>query len=272
MSKYNLHGFFREGFPLLGVYISTFDEMIDFYASDLRQHFAQESVLPPVYLHQWYLTLFVTSLPLGTVVVIWDFILCNNLSALLPLTVALLKVLQSFLMRLRFEGIVKFLKSLRLSGDCDEGKIGKMLVKHADCYPIPERLLPNVTDVDFAKLLEEVCKNRTSFRKTRQETSLVDFDSIMAESAPNAPNPLNAAMQDQGLTADDEDDEEDQQHAALRESALSPAGITKESNKAKQRHEVAPTQTESSSRAAGSGGGGGGLSKRFLPKVIGRKT
>eukprot|EP01055_Gregarina_sp_Pseudo9_P000223 Gregarina_sp_Pseudo_9__222@NODE_1143_length_1841_cov_14_137625_g1070_i0_p1_GENE_NODE_1143_length_1841_cov_14_137625_g1070_i0NODE_1143_length_1841_cov_14_137625_g1070_i0_p1_ORF_typecomplete_len563_score96_11RabGAPTBC/PF00566_18/7_3e44Adeno_E3B/PF03376_14/0_18_NODE_1143_length_1841_cov_14_137625_g1070_i01271815 len=259
MSKYQLHGFFREGFPLLGLYISTFDEVIEYYASELRQHFAQESVLPPVYLHQWYLTLFVTSLPLGTVVVIWDFLLCTSLSSLVPLTVALLKVLQSFLMRLRFEGIVKFLKSLRLSGDCDEGKIGKMLVKHADFYPMPEKFAAALTNVDFAKLLEEVSRDKHAHRKVRQPApSLVDFDSILEEGHSNEPNPLNAAMQDQ----DFEDDDEEDSSVPLKEATQSPA-------KDKGRHKSgAPTQTENSSSSRA----GASLSKRFLPKVIGRKS
>lgn len=113
--------------------------MCEIYAPDLRRHFMQESVLAPVYLHQWYLTLFVTSLPLGTVAVTWDFFLCTGLHAILPLTLSLMKVLQSFLLRLRFEGIVKFLKSLRSSGDCDESKIGKMLVRQSQNFPLSEK-------------------------------------------------------------------------------------------------------------------------------------
>lgn len=84
--------------------------------------------------------MFVTSLPLGTTVVIWDCYLCTGLKALLPVTLALLKVLQLFLMRLRFEGIVKFLKSLRSPGDCEESKIGKMIVRKAGDFPIPDRI------------------------------------------------------------------------------------------------------------------------------------
>lgn len=138
MCRYHLHGFFREKFPLLNLYIKVYDSLARQYVPQLRSHFAQENVLPPVYLHQWYLTMFVTSLPLGTVVVVWDFVLATGLHGLIPLTLALLKVLQSFLLRLRFEGIVKFLRSLRSSGDCDESKIGKMLARQALSYPLTE--------------------------------------------------------------------------------------------------------------------------------------
>eukprot|EP01054_Gregarina_sp_Poly1_P009237 Gregarina_sp_Poly_1__9236@NODE_56_length_17373_cov_108_729111_g48_i0_p7_GENE_NODE_56_length_17373_cov_108_729111_g48_i0NODE_56_length_17373_cov_108_729111_g48_i0_p7_ORF_typecomplete_len259_score30_69RabGAPTBC/PF00566_18/7e15_NODE_56_length_17373_cov_108_729111_g48_i064307206 len=247
---------------LASIYRSTFDDLSEYYAPELRQHFSQESVLPPVYLHQWYLTLFVTSLPLGTVVVIWDFLLCSGLSALLPLTIALLKVLQSFLMRLRFEGIVKFLKSLRLSGDCDESKIGKMLVKHAENYPIPDKFLPAVAHIDFVKLLQESSKDKGLHQKLLRAPSLVDFDSILVNNRDsNEPNPLNTAMQDQGLNADDDD--EDDSYVPLKDSAQSPHEQTRDHNR--RHRNTAPTQTDAAA------GRSGGLSKRFLPKVIGRK-
>lgn len=51
-------------------------------------------------------------------------------------------MLQSFLLRLKFEGIVRFMRSLRSSGDCDESKIGKMLISQAENFRVLDKFKP----------------------------------------------------------------------------------------------------------------------------------
>jgi len=122
---------------------------------ELRNHFIREGMLPPVYLFQWFLTLFVTSLPLQTVVILWDYILSEGLHVLLPLTIALLKVLERYLLRQSFEEMLKFLKSLKISGGYDDTKIGRMLVRQADKISMPDELLTMVVRVDIKALIIE---------------------------------------------------------------------------------------------------------------------
>lgn len=57
--------------------------------------------LPLSFLSLRFLTLFVTSLPLRSVCVLWDFLLGEGLHGLLELAVALLKVLTRFIIHLR---------------------------------------------------------------------------------------------------------------------------------------------------------------------------
>jgi len=125
---------------LLSRYVQVYDRVCEYYAPELLTHFAAEGIYPPVYLHQWFLTLFVTNLPLGTVVILWDLIISEGLESLLSITVALLKIVQTFLLRLKFEDVVKFLKSLKSSGECDEGKIGQLLIRQASNYPLPPHI------------------------------------------------------------------------------------------------------------------------------------
>ncbi|EZG44313.1 TBC domain protein, partial [Gregarina niphandrodes] len=134
MARYHLHGFYRESFPLLDPFVDECQRRCRIYCPSLISHFEKENVLAPVYIHQWFLTLFVTSLPAGATVVLWDYILASNVHSVVSITMSLLSVLQSFLLRLRFEGIVRFLKSLRNSGNCDEFRIGRMLVKQAEDF------------------------------------------------------------------------------------------------------------------------------------------
>ncbi|CBZ52329.1 putative TBC domain-containing protein [Neospora caninum Liverpool] len=156
MQRYRLKGFFQEKFPLLRKYMKVFDTLASQQLPELRQHFLDEGVLPAVYLHQWFLTLFVTSLPLRSVCVLWDFLLGEGLHGLLELAVALLKVLTRFIIHLRFEEVVKFLKSLKSSGGgCDDFKVGKMLVKQAAKVQVPDALLQELLTADLAVLMRE---------------------------------------------------------------------------------------------------------------------
>eukprot|EP00931_Biecheleriopsis_adriatica_P104877 TRINITY_DN79491_c0_g1_i1.p1 TRINITY_DN79491_c0_g1~~TRINITY_DN79491_c0_g1_i1.p1 ORF type:complete len:401 (-),score=75.09 TRINITY_DN79491_c0_g1_i1:109-1311(-) len=116
-----LSGFYRRRFPLLRRYLSAYDELISEILPELHRHFAQENVQHAVYLHQWFLTLFINSLPLPMVLSVWDVLVCCGLEELLPITVSFLSVLQQTLLELRFEDILRFFKAMRCSGEdaCD---------------------------------------------------------------------------------------------------------------------------------------------------------
>ncbi|PHJ17975.1 tbc domain-containing protein [Cystoisospora suis] len=168
MQRYRLKGFFQEKFPLLRKYMKAFDTVASTQLPELRQHFADEGVLPAVYLHQWFLTLFVTSLPLRSVCVLWDFLLGEGLHGLLELAVALLKVLTRFIIHLRFEEVIKFLKSLKSSGGgCDDFKVGKMLVKQAAKVQLPEPVLMELLTADLAALTREAEEEEAAEAQTR---------------------------------------------------------------------------------------------------------
>eukprot|EP00923_Selenidium_pygospionis_P007161 GHVN01012286.1.p1 GENE.GHVN01012286.1~~GHVN01012286.1.p1 ORF type:complete len:201 (-),score=25.22 GHVN01012286.1:1033-1635(-) len=83
--------------------------------------------------------MFVSCLPLGTVVVLWDSIIEGGLHELLPLSIALFQVLSTFLLRMRFEEILKFFRTLRF--ECDEVKIGRLLVDAGETVVLPPRIL-----------------------------------------------------------------------------------------------------------------------------------
>ncbi|EER05043.1 TBC domain containing protein, putative, partial [Perkinsus marinus ATCC 50983] len=108
-----LAGFYRENFPLLGRYTHAFDELLARELPDLRDHFTEEGVQPTLYIHQWYLSLFINCLPLQTVFVLWDVIVSDGLPIILSISIALLKVLRPALMQMEFEDIVRFFKTMK---------------------------------------------------------------------------------------------------------------------------------------------------------------
>ncbi|CAK9055285.1 Ecotropic viral integration site 5 protein homolog (EVI-5) (Neuroblastoma stage 4S gene protein) [Durusdinium trenchii] len=68
----HLNGFYRRQFPLLKRYLWAFEELLSTTLPELQQHFLKENLQHAVYLHQWFLTLFISSLPLPMVLVFWD--------------------------------------------------------------------------------------------------------------------------------------------------------------------------------------------------------
>ena len=138
----SLRDFYREGFPLLMKYTMAFYELMRIEIPDLFAHFEKEGVSPSLFLHQWYLSLFINCLPFPTVLILWDSIITDGLPVVLSLSISLLKVLKNVLLKMEFEQIIKFFKTMR-NGDeeCDAQIIGQLLVKQACLITIPKELL-----------------------------------------------------------------------------------------------------------------------------------
>eukprot|EP01071_Lankesteria_metandrocarpae_P006997 Lankesteria_metandrocarpae@DN4549_c0_g1_i1.p1 len=156
MNLYELRGFFQESFPLLSRYVDIFDELCGTHVPKLKKHFNEQGIIAPMYLHQWLLTAFVTSMPLRTVVVIWDNLIATNLTVLLPISVTLLKVLEGYLLLRHFEEAVRFLKSLRDSKRQDEGRIGRHLARQSNKVVLTDDQLKRMLKLDLDALTKEL--------------------------------------------------------------------------------------------------------------------
>lgn len=146
---FNLSGFYREKFPLLRRYLRACDRLVAEMVPDLREHFIKEQVQPAVYLHQWFLTLFINCFPLSMVMIIWDVILCEGLPVILRIVVSILQVLKDSLLTMQFEDIVKFFKMMKTydeeDGELNAFRIGQLLMKHTEHVQIPERTMEFLT-------------------------------------------------------------------------------------------------------------------------------
>ena len=194
-----LNGFFKEGFPRLGLFVDAFDRILDVEVCELRQHFITINVQPSIYIHQWYLTLFINTLPLQTVLVIWDSIMCDGLPVLVAITIALLKVLKDVLLKMDFEDVIRFFKTMKTGEeDFDAAMIGRLLVRHSSHIDIPSDMLkilrsnPNADEVP--KLLEY--HDSPEYRKKNDKSWISILNqgfetfrsSISTKSPNNAPN------------------------------------------------------------------------------------
>ena len=142
----SLRDFYKEGFPLLMKYTIAFYELMREEIPDLYAHFEKEGISPSLFLHQWYLSLFINCLPFPTVLILWDSIICDGLPVVLSLSISLLKVLRNVLIKMEFEQIIKFFKTMK-NGDeeCDAKIIGQLLVKQACLISIPKHVLRSLS-------------------------------------------------------------------------------------------------------------------------------
>mmetsp|Transcript_19640 Transcript_19640/g.34781 ORF Transcript_19640/g.34781 Transcript_19640/m.34781 type:complete len:433 (+) Transcript_19640:24-1322(+) len=142
---FGLSGFYMERLPLLRRYLRACDKLVAETVPDLREHFIRENVQPAVYLHQWFLTLFINCFPLSMVLIIWDVIVCEGLPVILRIAVSILQVLKDSLLSMHFEEIIKFFKMMKTyddeDGELNAFRIGQLLMKHTEHVQIPESTL-----------------------------------------------------------------------------------------------------------------------------------
>lgn len=154
---FGLAGFYTGSHPLLHRYIRACQRLVAESVPELREHFIKESVEPAVYLHQWFLTLFINCFPLSMVMIIWDVIVCEGLPVILRIAVSILQVLKDSLLSMHFEEIIKFFKMMKTyddeDGELNAFRIGQLLVKHTENVQIPESTLEylrqDIMDEDF---------------------------------------------------------------------------------------------------------------------------
>jgi len=145
MDHDGVKGFYGERLPLLRKYLRACDKLVAETVPELREHFIREGVQPAVYLHQWFLTLFINCFPLSMVMIIWDVIVCEGLPVVLRIAVSILQVLKDSLLSMHFEEIIKFFKMMKTyddeDGELNASRIGQLLMKHTAHIEIPEHIL-----------------------------------------------------------------------------------------------------------------------------------
>lgn len=147
--RFNLAGFYGGKLPLLRRYLQCCDKFVAQTVPDLRDHFIKEQVQPAVYLHQWFLTMFINCFPLSMVLIMWDVIIVEGLPVILRIAVSILQVLKDSLLSMPFEEIIRFFKMMKSyddeEGDLNAYRIGQLLMKHTEHVQLPKRVLDSLT-------------------------------------------------------------------------------------------------------------------------------
>eukprot|EP00916_Digyalum_oweni_P002485 GHVL01004579.1.p1 GENE.GHVL01004579.1~~GHVL01004579.1.p1 ORF type:complete len:794 (+),score=131.14 GHVL01004579.1:101-2482(+) len=175
MEFYDMKDIFRDKFPLLFLYTRCFDELFKIKLPKLHNHFQEEQLLPVAYLHNC------NGLPLPTVVILWDCIICHGLPFMLNIALSILKVLEPYLLTLQFEHIVKYFKSLKSAKTPqDASKIGRLFASEADTWRLPSKMEKQLWEYQIQDLLRDaviesegliVKKNNTTQKAPGDENS-----------------------------------------------------------------------------------------------------
>lgn len=158
--RFGLAGLYRDRLPLLRRYLRVCDALMIDRMPDLHEHFKQENLQPAVYLHPWFLTLFIHCFPLPMVLVLWDVIICEGLPVLLQIAISTLEVQRETLLTIGLEDIVKFFRLMKSGENADPpaARIGQLLLRHAAHVDIPKHLL-DILENESVEVEDEECED-----------------------------------------------------------------------------------------------------------------
>lgn len=143
MDRYGLHGFYSDGLPLLPRYVDAFCHLMQEEAPALLKHLEQEGLSTCLYLHEWFLTVFISCLPLHAVVVVWNAVIHEGLEILIPVAVSILQAWEEEILAAKFADVFTLLKSLASKFDQQEDKLQPLLKKIA-AMKVPELVLAHL--------------------------------------------------------------------------------------------------------------------------------
>jgi hypothetical protein len=184
MEDCGLNGFYKNGRPLLKHFDGLFKQLMEELLPDLKCHFEKEGVESSDYLMLWFLSLFAFSLPMETVLLVWDIIMCKGLPYLVLVAAALLSSVQHVLLSKQHEEILQFFHSMTNSQDAvTAAEVGRCLTQHIREFnktPNIQSVLGSRPDVSADETMDNVRtfelepdRKVSSLRKSRGRRSIL---------------------------------------------------------------------------------------------------
>ncbi|XP_068445604.1 rab GTPase-activating protein 1-like isoform X2 [Clinocottus analis] len=110
MYDYGLSALYKNNFEDLHCKFYQLERLMQDQLPDLWSHFQELNLEAHMYASQWFLTLFTAKFPLCMVFHITDLLLCEGLSIIFNVALALLKTSKEDLLQADFEGALKFFR------------------------------------------------------------------------------------------------------------------------------------------------------------------
>uniref|UniRef100_A0AAY4BIH7 Rab GTPase-activating protein 1 n=1 Tax=Denticeps clupeoides TaxID=299321 RepID=A0AAY4BIH7_9TELE len=148
MFDYGLRELFKQNFEDLHCKFFQLERLMQEYIPDLYAHFLNVGLEAHMYASQWFLTLFTAKFPLYMVFHIIDLLLCEGISVIFNVALALLKTSKDDLLQTDFEGALKFFR-----------------------VPVPKRYR---SEENAKKLMELACSMKS---KKSRESRVVESES-----------------------------------------------------------------------------------------------
>lgn len=136
LQKLRLGGLFENGFPLLFQWFYVLIELMKLYTPKVHAFFEEDMILPDQYASSWFQTLYISILPFGFTVRIWDLLLLGNIGIVFRVAITLLQVLQpKILAEFSAMDAVHYLKKPQLDITADQ------FIQRVKKCNIPESLI-----------------------------------------------------------------------------------------------------------------------------------
>eukprot|EP01117_Protostelium_nocturnum_P013269 TRINITY_DN4941_c1_g1_i3.p1 TRINITY_DN4941_c1_g1~~TRINITY_DN4941_c1_g1_i3.p1 ORF type:complete len:1016 (-),score=462.63 TRINITY_DN4941_c1_g1_i3:38-3085(-) len=131
-SKYDLHGRFLAGFPLLKQSFWIWDRIFEENLPKLFNHFNNQDtpVLTTFYATKWFLTVFLDAFPFKITVRLWDLFLYYGYDIVYSITFAIMKWFEKKLMVCSFDEILGLFRAFEEMNDIDPDEFVAFIVKH----------------------------------------------------------------------------------------------------------------------------------------------
>ncbi|XP_024154621.1 rab GTPase-activating protein 1 isoform X2 [Oryzias melastigma] len=142
MFDYGLRDLFKQNFEDLHCKFFQLERLMQECIPDLYNHFLNVGLEAHMYASQWFLTLFTAKFPLYMVFHIIDLLLCEGISVIFNVALALLKTSKDDLIQSDFEGALKFFR-----------------------VPVPKRYR---SEENAKKLMELACSMKISQKKLKK--------------------------------------------------------------------------------------------------------
>uniref|UniRef100_A0A8C2G3Z3 Rab GTPase-activating protein 1 n=1 Tax=Cyprinus carpio TaxID=7962 RepID=A0A8C2G3Z3_CYPCA len=142
MFEYGLRELFKQNFEDLHCKFFQLERLMQECIPDLYAHFLDLGLEAHMYASQWFLTLFTAKFPLYMVFHIIDLLLCEGISVIFNVALALLKTSKDDLLQTDFEGALKFFR-----------------------VPVPKRYR---SEENAKKLMELACSMKVTSRKLKK--------------------------------------------------------------------------------------------------------
>ncbi|XP_011480180.1 rab GTPase-activating protein 1 isoform X2 [Oryzias latipes] len=142
MFDYGLRDLFKQNFEDLHCKFFQLERLMQECIPDLYNHFLNVGLEAHMYASQWFLTLFTAKFPLYMVFHIMDLLLCEGISVIFNVALALLKTSKDDLIQSDFEGALKFFR-----------------------VPVPKRYR---SEENAKKLMELACSMKISQKKLKK--------------------------------------------------------------------------------------------------------
>ncbi|KAL6063594.1 Rab-GAP TBC domain-containing protein [Balamuthia mandrillaris] len=132
LTSYRMAGLFKPEFPRLFECFYVQDQLLKAHLPQLYKHLNKENVMTSAYATKWYMGIFLGSLPFHVVLRIWDLFFWGGWGVVFRMSLALLKMFESKLLRLSFDELMEFfLTGLPKMNDLDPDHLIKLYKKTA---------------------------------------------------------------------------------------------------------------------------------------------